>query len=113
MGCQNILGGCCEHNCILDQQGTISSFRVQDSRGGVDRKRTQVLTLEDFWLAYVHVDPKKRDKLDAKAVKCYFIGYGSDLFGYRFWDNKNKKILIHCDVTFDESFLYMDKSRRF
>ena len=35
---QNTLGGCCEHSCILDQQGTISSFRVQDSRGGVDRK---------------------------------------------------------------------------
>ena len=31
--------------------------------------------------AYVHVDPEKRDKLDAKAVKCYFIGYGFDLFG--------------------------------
>ena len=30
--------------------------------------------------AYVHVDPEKRDKLDAK-VKCYFIGRGSDLFG--------------------------------
>ena len=26
--------------------------------------------------AYVHVNPEKRDKLDAKAVKCYFIGYG-------------------------------------
>ena len=35
---------------------------------------------------------KKRDKLDAKAMKCYFIGYGSDLFGYRFWDDKNRKI---------------------
>ena len=51
--------------------------------------------------AYVHVDPEKRDKLDAKAVKCYFIGYGSYLFGYRFWDDKNRKILRHCDVTFD------------
>ena len=47
--------------------------------------------------AYVYVDPEKRDKLDAKAVKCYFIGYGSDLFGYRFWDDKNRKILRHCD----------------
>ena len=35
---------------LLDQQGTISSFRVQYSRGGVDRKRTPVLTLEEFWL---------------------------------------------------------------
>ena len=59
--------------------------------------------------AYVHVDPEKRDKLDAKAVKCYFIVYGSDLFGYRFWDDKNRKILRHCDVTFDESVLYKDR----
>ena len=58
--------------------------------------------------ACVHVDPEKRDKLDAKAVKCYFIGYGSDFFGYRFWDDKNRKILRHCDVTFDESVLYKD-----
>ena len=61
---------------------------------------------------YVHVDPEKRDKLDAKAVKCYFICYDSDLFGYRFWDDKNRKILRHCDVTFDESVLYRTESRR-
>ena len=41
---------------------------------------------------------KRRDKLDAKAVKCYFIGYGSDLFVYRIRDDKNIKILRHCDV---------------
>ncbi|VFR02734.1 unnamed protein product [Cuscuta campestris] len=55
---------------------------------------------------------KKRNKLDAKAVKCYFIGYGSDLFGYRFWDDKNRKILRHCDVTFDESVLYKDREQK-
>lgn len=59
--------------------------------------------------AYVHVDPEKRDKLDAKAMTCYFIGYGSDMFGYRFWDDKNRKIRRHCDVTFDETVLYKDK----
>ena len=53
-----------------------------------------------------------RDKLDAKAVKCYFIGYGSDLFGYRFWDDMNRKILRHCDVTFDESVLYNDREQK-
>ena len=61
--------------------------------------------------AYVHVDPEKRDKLDAKAVKCYFIGYGSDMFGYRFWDEKNMKILRHCDVTFDENVMYKDREK--
>ena len=62
--------------------------------------------------AYVHVDPEKRDKLDAKVVKCYFIGYGSDLFGYRFWDDKNRKILRHCDVTFEESAVYKDREQK-
>ena len=62
--------------------------------------------------AYGHVDLEKRDKIDAKAVKCYFIGYGSDLFGYRFWDNKNRKILRHYDVTFDESVLYKDREQK-
>ena len=62
--------------------------------------------------AYVHVDPEKRDKLDAKAVKYYFIGYSSDLFGYMFLDDKNRKILRFCDVTFDESILYKDREQK-
>ena len=63
-------------------------------------------------IAYVHFDPEKRDKLDAKIVKYYFICYGSDLFGYRFWDDKNRKILRHCDMTFDESVLYKDREQK-
>ncbi|PHT80800.1 hypothetical protein T459_13815 [Capsicum annuum] len=62
--------------------------------------------------AYAHVDPEKRDKLDTKAIKFYFIGYGSDMFGYRFWDDRNKKILRHCDVTFDENVLYKDREQK-
>ena len=62
--------------------------------------------------AYVHVDPKKRDKFDAKAVNCYFIGYGSDLFGYGFWDDKNRKIMRYYDVTFDKFVLYKDREQK-
>ena len=61
--------------------------------------------------AYVHLDPKKRDNLDAKTVKCCFIGYGSDMFRYRFGDDKNRKILRHCDVIFDENIQYKDKEK--
>ena len=64
------------------------------------------------YTAYVHVDPEKKEKLDAKDVMCYFIGYGSDLFGYRFWDDKNRKIVRHCGVTFDESVLYKDREQK-
>ena len=68
----------------------------------MDRKKHKYLHLKTFrYIAYVHVDQEKRDMLDAKVVKCYFIGYNSDLIGYRFWDEKNRKFQRHCDVTFD------------
>ena len=74
---------------------------------------THVLSLENFWLYCVcsRQSREKRDKLDAKAVKCYFIGYDSDMFGYKFWDDKNRKILRHCNVTVDEKILYKDKEK--
>ena len=62
--------------------------------------------------AYVHVDPENRDELDANIVKCYFIGYVSNMFGYRFIDNKNKKIIRHCDVKIDKNVLYRIKRRK-
>ena len=34
------------------------------------------------------------------------------MFGYRFWDDKKRKILRHCDVTFNESVLYKDKKQK-
>ena len=33
-------------------------------------------------------------------------------FSYRFWDDKNRNILRHYDVTFDESVLYKDKKQK-
>ncbi|GJS12355.1 putative RNA-directed DNA polymerase [Tanacetum coccineum] len=47
-----------------------------------------------------------RDKLDAKSVKCTFIGNGSDKMGYRFWDSKIHKVVRSRDVTFNEDSLY-------
>uniref|UniRef100_A0A7N2LJ68 Retrovirus-related Pol polyprotein from transposon TNT 1-94 n=1 Tax=Quercus lobata TaxID=97700 RepID=A0A7N2LJ68_QUELO len=32
-------------------------------------------------------------KLDAKSKIFFFIGYGDEKFGYRFWDEQNKKII--------------------
>ena len=73
-------------------------------------KEVNLSHLEVFGcVSYVHIDPNARDKLDAKARKCYLIGYGSDYFGYRFWDDQNRKIIRHKDVTFDEIMLYKDR----
>jgi len=60
-------------------------------------------------VAYVHVNSNDRDKLDPKAKKCFFIGYGNDNLGYRFWDDENRKIIRHRDVTFNESVMYKDR----
>ncbi|GKF42878.1 retrovirus-related pol polyprotein from transposon TNT 1-94, partial [Tanacetum coccineum] len=57
--------------------------------------------------SYVNVKDVARDKLDAKSVKCTFIGYGSDEMGYRFWDSKSHKVVRSIrDVTFNEDSLY-------
>ena len=42
---------------------------------------------------YVHIDSADRSKLDTKFKICFFIGYGDEKFGYRFWDEQNRKII--------------------
>ncbi|CAH9127437.1 unnamed protein product, partial [Cuscuta epithymum] len=59
-------------------------------------------------ISYVKVRDADSDKLEAKAKKCIFIGYGSDDMGYRFWDNQSKKVIRSRDVTFNENALYKD-----
>uniref|UniRef100_A0A0D2ZUC8 Retroviral polymerase SH3-like domain-containing protein n=1 Tax=Brassica oleracea var. oleracea TaxID=109376 RepID=A0A0D2ZUC8_BRAOL len=61
--------------------------------------------------AYVHIDDAARSKLDSKSKKCYFIGYGNAEFGYRFWDDENRKIIRSKNVVFNEEALYKDKLR--
>ncbi|KAL2248336.1 UNVERIFIED_CONTAM: Retrovirus-related Pol polyprotein from transposon TNT 1-94 [Sesamum indicum] len=49
-----------------------------------------------------------RTKLDAKSIKCTF-GYGTDEFGYRFWDDQNRKIIRSKNVIFNEDVMYNDR----
>ncbi|GJX31864.1 retrovirus-related pol polyprotein from transposon TNT 1-94 [Tanacetum coccineum] len=60
--------------------------------------------------SYVKVKDVARDKLDAKSMKCTFIGYGSNEMGYRFWDSKGHKVIRSRDVTFNEDSLYGAKA---
>ena len=48
--------------------------------------------------------------LDAKSKICFFIGYGDEKFGYRFWDEQNRKIIRNRNVIFNERVMYKDRS---
>ena len=61
-------------------------------------------------VSYVHIDSDARSKLDAKSKICFFIGYGDEKFGYRFWNEQNRKIIKSRNVIFNEHVMYKDRS---
>ena len=61
-------------------------------------------------VSYVHVEFNDRSKLDAMTIRCFFIGYKDEQFGYWFWNDQNQKIIRSKNVVFDEKVLYKDIS---
>lgn len=49
---------------------------------------------------FVHIPKQKRQKLDAKAVKCVFVGYDNHSKGYRVWNPDSNKVEVARDVIF-------------
>lgn len=52
---------------------------------------------------------EERKKLDAKAIKCIFVGYDEKTKAYRCFDPVMNKIHINKDVIFDETHRYEDE----
>ena len=61
-------------------------------------------------VSYVHIDSDARSKLNAKSKICFFIGYGHEKFGYRFWDEQNRKVIRSRNVIFNEQVMYKNRS---
>ncbi|KAJ8644703.1 hypothetical protein MRB53_006451 [Persea americana] len=57
-------------------------------------------------MIYVHLSPQHRTKLEPRALKCVFVGYGSTQKGYKCYHPETRKFYTSMDVIFDESKLH-------
>jgi transposase InsO family protein len=53
--------------------------------------------------AFSHIPKEDRRKLDAKAIKCIFIGYCTKYKAYKMFDPNNHKVFASRDVLFHEN----------
>ena len=56
-------------------------------------------------LAYAFAPKEIRKKWDSRSIKCLFMGYEPKSKGYRLYDIERNKIIISCDVKFNENIL--------
>jgi hypothetical protein len=40
------------------------------------------------------------------------VGYGEDEFGYKLWDDQNRKMIRSRDVVFNEKVMYKDTNTK-
>ncbi|KAM2954379.1 hypothetical protein FF1_032665 [Malus domestica] len=57
-------------------------------------------------VCFVHIQTLNRDKLDARATKCVFMGYSTTQKGYKCFNPVTKKCTVSRDVKFKEDYPY-------
>ena len=60
-------------------------------------------------VAFAHISDSDRKKLDKKARKYGFMGYGLRSKGYRLLDVEEKTLVIRRDVKFNEAVFDMSR----
>ena len=78
-------------------------------------KAIRLEVLQALWLgkeltydreAYAFLPRENRTKFASHAMKCIFLGYGTDGdFNYRLWDPENPKLFRSSDVFSEDSIL--------
>ena len=57
-------------------------------------------------VVYVHLPKRERNKLEPRAVKCVFVGYGTTQKGYRCFNPVTKRLCTTMDCDFVEIEFY-------
>ena len=69
-------------------------------------KKPSMNNLRVFGCAtYSHIPKDERKKLDLKARRCIFLGYGDVTKGYRLYNPIKARVIHSRDVVFDETSL--------
>jgi hypothetical protein len=55
------------------------------------------------YVGYIHIPKEQRTKLEAKSMKCIFVGYDLQSKAYHMYDPSKQKIILTLDVVFDEN----------
>ena len=53
-----------------------------------------------------------RKKLDTKSKRCIFVGYGTDVKGYRLYDMQRSRVIFSRDVLFDEKHFGFEENEK-
>ena len=61
--------------------------------------------------AYSHIPKNERKKLNPKAKRCIFLGYGDVTKGYRLYDLIKAHVIHSRDLLFDETSLGFEKEQ--
>lgn len=63
-------------------------------------------------IVYVHLPKHSHNKLEARAIKCVFLGYGTNQKGYRCYDPSTRRVVTTLDCDFFENSFYYHLSRQ-
>ena len=91
------------HSCLSQKSEPNKNRRRKTPFEAWTGKKPTVCHLRVFGCdAYAHIPKDQRGKLDPKAKKCIFVGYGEVTKGYRLYDPVCGKIIFSRNVVFNE-----------
>ncbi|GJW20938.1 retrovirus-related pol polyprotein from transposon TNT 1-94 [Tanacetum coccineum] len=91
-----------EFEAFCRDEGIVRHYTVSFTllnKNGVDYSKLRVFGCP----AYYHVSD---GKLNPRANKGIFMGYGDGVKGYRIWSPSERRVILSRDVTFDEDNLF-------